>query len=143
MEQQAKKFGFFRQIATAVAQPKKYERFLHLSTGRVIAFVLIFSLITTFVSYYLPFIISQVFGVSYADIIDEYVPEFTLKDDVLTLSEPVEYDDGYTLVIANSNFEEFTEEQLAEYTDTYASVYLFSTTHRSFDTSGQEATDRD
>lgn len=138
MDQQAKKFGFFRQIATAVAQPKKYERFLRLSTGRVIAFVLIFSLITTFMGYYLPFIISQVFGVSYADIIDEYVPEFTLKDDVLTLSEPVEYDDGYTLVIANSNFEEFTGEHLAEYTDVYASVYLFSKTNMILYTSGQE-----
>lgn len=142
MEQQAKKFGFFRQIATAVAQPKKYERFLRLSTGRVIAFVLIFSLITTFVSYYLPFIISQVFGESYADIVDEYVPEFTLKDDVLTLSEPVEYDDGYTLVIANSNIEEFTREQLAEYTEAYASVYLFSRTNMIFYTSGQETTYR-
>ena len=138
MEQKAKKFGFFRQIATAVAQPKKYERFLHLSTGRVIAFVLIFSLITTFVGYYLPFIISQVFGQSYMDMIDEYVPEFTLKDDILTLSEPVEYDDGYTLVIANSNIEEFTSEQLAEYKDAYASVYLFAKTNMIFYASGQE-----
>lgn len=137
MEQQTKKFGFFRQIATAVAQPKKYERFLHLSTGRVIAFVLIFTLITTFLGYYLPFIISQVFGESYMDMIDEYVPEFTLKDNVLTLSEPVEYDDGYTLVIANSNIEEFTEEQLNEYTADYGSVYLFGKTNMIFYASGQ------
>ena len=64
MEQKAKKFGFFRQIATAVAQPKKYVRFLRLSTGRVIAFTVILMLITTFVGYYLPFIVSQVFGKS-------------------------------------------------------------------------------
>lgn len=142
MEQQTKKFGFFRQIATAVAQPKKYERFLHLSMGRVIAFVLIFSLVTTFVSYYLPFIISQVFGESYMDMIDEYVPEFTLKDGVLTLSEPVEYDDGYTLAIANSNIEEFTVEQLDEYTADYANVYLFGKTNMIFYASGQSTTYR-
>ncbi|MCM1536983.1 MAG: DUF1189 domain-containing protein [bacterium] len=137
MDQKTKKFGFFRQIATAVAQPKKYERFLHLSTGRVIAFLFIFSLITTFVGYYLPFIASQVFGESYMDVIDEYVPDFTLKDDVLTLSEPVEYDDGHTLVIANSHIGAFTEEDLAAYTETYTSVYLFGETNMIFYTSGQ------
>lgn len=142
MEQQTKKFGFFRQIATAVAQPKKYERFLHLSTGRVIAFTFIFALITTFAGYYLPFIISQVFGESYMDVIDEYVPEFTLKDDVLTLSEPVEYDDGYTLVIANSKIAEFTDEDLEEYTESYTSIYLFGKTNMIFYASGQSTTYR-
>lgn len=140
MEQNKKKFGFFRQIATAVAQPKKYERFLHLSTGRVVAFMVILVLMTTFVSYYLPFIASQLFGRSYTDMIDEYVPEFTLKDHILTLSEPVEYDDGYTLVIANSNIEEFTEEQLEEYKADYMSVYLIGKTNMIFYTSGQTTT---
>lgn len=137
MEQQKKKFGFFNQIATAAAQPKKYERFLHLSTGRVVAFVFIFSLITTFIGYYLPFIVSQVFGDSYTDIIDEYVPDFTMKDGILALSEPVEYDDGYTFVIANSNIEEFTEETVNEYKDGYGSVYLFGKTNMIFYTSGK------
>ena len=142
MEQQEKKFGFFRQIATAVAQPKKYERFLHLTTGRVIAFVLVFTMITTFLGYCLPFIISQVFGESYMDIIDVYVPEFTLKDEVLTLSEPVAYDDGNTLVIANSNIEEFNEAQLAEYQDAYTNVYLLSKTNMVIYTSGQNTSYR-
>ncbi len=142
MEQKAKKFGFFRQIATAVAQPKKYVRFLRLSTGRVIAFTVILMLITTFVGYYLPFIVSQVLGKSYTDMIDEYVPEFTLKDDILTLSEPVEYDDGYMLVIANSNIEEFTEDQLEEYTSDYENVYLIGRTNMIFYASGQSTTYR-
>lgn len=137
MEQKAKKFGFFRQVATAVAQPKKYERFLHLSTGRVIAFMLIFTLITTFVGYYLPFIISQIFGESYMDMIDEYVPEFTLKDGILTLSEPLEYDDGRMIAIANSNIEEFTEEQMDEYAVDHTSVYLFGKTNMIFYASGR------
>lgn len=140
MEQNKKKFGFFRQIATAVAQPKKYERFLRLSMGRVVAFMIILMLITTFAGYYLPFIASQLFGKSYTDMIDEYVPEFTLKDHILTLSEPVEYDDGYTLVIANSNIEEFTEEQLEEYKADYMSVYLIGRTNMIFYASGKATT---
>lgn len=140
MEQNKKKFGFFRQIATAVAQPKKYERFLRLSMGRVVAFMIILMLITTFAGYYLPFIASQLFGRSYTDMIDEYVPEFTLKDHILTLSEPVEYDDGYTLVIANSNIEEFTEEQLEEYKADYMSVYLIGRTNMIFYASGKATT---
>lgn len=137
MEEKKKGFGFFRQIGTAVAKPGQYERFLHLTAGRTLAFVFVFVLLTTFVSYYLPFIISQVFGESYNDIIDEYVPEFTLENDILTLSEPLEYDDGRTLVIANSDIEAFTQEDLNEYAVDHIEVYLIGKTNMIFYSGGQ------
>ncbi len=137
MEEKKKRFGFFRQIGTAVAKPGQYERFLHLTAGRTLAFVFVFVLLTTFVSYYLPFIISQVFGESYNDIIDEYVPEFTLENDILTLSEPLEYDDGRTLVIANSGIEAFTQEDLNEYAVDHIEVYLIGKTNMIFYSGGQ------
>ncbi len=140
MEEKKKKFGFFRQIGTAVARPKKYGRFLYLSTGRVIAFVFIFVLLTTFVSYYLPFAISQIFGESYMDIIDEYVPEFKLENDILALSEPFEYDDGTTLVIANSGIPSFSQDDLAVYSADHANVYLIGQTNMIFYSSGQTTT---
>lgn len=131
MEEKRTKFGFFRQIGTAVAKPKQYERFLPLSIGRVIIFVLVFTLITSFVGNHLVFVCSQIFGDSYKDMFKKYAPEFQLEDGILTvLSDPLHYDDGTTLVIVNSDTESFDEAEAQGYLDQgYMVVYLFGRTN--------------
>lgn len=131
MEEKRTKFGFFRQIGTAVARPKQYERFLPLSIGRVIAFVLLFTLITSFVGNHLVFVFSQIFGDSYKDMFKKYAPEFILEDGILTvLSDPLHYDDGTTLVIVNSDTESFDTAYAQGYLDQgYMAVYLFGRTN--------------
>lgn len=131
MEEKKAKFGFFKQIGTAVAKPKHYECFFSLSIGRVILFVLVFTLITSFVGSHLVFVCSQLFGKSYKDMFEEYAPEFQLEDGILTvLSEPLHYDDGTTLVIVNSDTESFDEAEAQGYLDQgYMAIYLFGRTN--------------
>lgn len=117
------KFGFFKQLVTAVFIPGRYVRFFQLKMWRTVGFVFLYMLLSICVSLYLPFALQQIFGESYREIIDQYVPEFTLEDGVLLLEEPVRYDSGLTVVVADSNIETFTTDALSDYQE-YRAVYL-------------------
>ncbi|MCM1326887.1 MAG: DUF1189 domain-containing protein [Bacteroidales bacterium] len=121
-QQPQKAPNIFRQLAFSFVPPK-YERLTKVKTGSMIGFVTLLALVVTIVEFI-------IFSVGFAlitkpETLEEYIPEFSLKNGELSISEEVVLDQATMLIYITDEQDYFTRDEVQALIDKgYTQVML-------------------
>ena len=113
-----KKLGFIQRLVIAVAKPKEYWRTVVQGGGKVIKFLAILLVITTFCGFPLDYIKASIGTNGFKDIVEEYVPEFQFANGRLEMDEPYELDKEGVYIYIDTAYSSFSYDDLQQYIET-------------------------
>jgi hypothetical protein len=119
------KLNFFEQISYAVIRPNKYYRLTKVSGGRLTGFVFLFLLVVSLFTI-IPMANAMIGFNGFTKALREDLPPFDLSNGELYVGDKYEYNDGRTYVLIDTNVDQFSTEDVAEY---YDQVLLISRTN--------------
>jgi hypothetical protein len=117
-----KKMNFFELIFYSIAKPNRYYRLTKTSNGRMIGFVFLLSLITTFFTM-LPAFQFVLGNNGFYNEIKENVPYFEFKNGELYVNETYQFNNGSEYILIDTNVDYFDVSQVNK---SYSSVILIS-----------------
>lgn len=126
---ETKKVNFFNQIFYAIAKPKKYVELTKVSTGRMVGFVFLLLFLTTASSFIIPLVVNEATGKGFTEIIEDYMPEFELKNGILEVDGRTEVKENGSVFIVDTTIERFTSSDLDQYPSRFKSIVLISKTN--------------
>lgn len=126
---ETKKVNFFKQIFYAVSKPKKYVELTKISTGRLVGFVFLLVLLTTASSFLIPLVVNEAMGKGFTEVIEDYMPEFELKNGVLDVDGKTEVKENGTVFVVDTTVDHYTSSDLDQYPSRFTSVTLISKTN--------------
>lgn len=110
--EQADRIGFVKMLEIAVAKPLEYKKALNIRKRTLVCFVILVTMITTFIGSALPLLS---FGISIGGpkhFITETLPAFEYKDGTFHIDQRIEIVQDGVRVIADSDVEEFKKSDL-------------------------------
>ncbi|MDO4941648.1 MAG: DUF1189 family protein [Lachnospiraceae bacterium] len=120
--QQTDKIGFLQMFQIAVAKPKEYKKALNVKKRTIIGFVILVALLAVLLGTIVP-IVSFSFSIGGPKhFITETLPAFEYKDGIFHIDERVEIVDNGIRIIADSDVEEFKEDDVED--DTIVEILI-------------------
>lgn len=120
--QQTDKIGFLHMFQIAVAKPKEYKKALNVKKRTIIGFLMFVALLVVLLGTVVP-IVSFSFSIGGPKhFVTEMLPAFEYKDGIFHIDERVEIVNKGIRIIADSDVEEFKEEDVED--DTIAEILI-------------------
>lgn len=111
---QKERMSMADRFITAMFTPREYGKLLRLGTGSVIGFLALVIFLISFIQYAIP-TLGAVAGMGgIRNIIENQIPQFSLKDGVFTLDEKIEQQDNSTgvYILVDTSKKEFTKDDI-------------------------------
>lgn len=114
---EVKRLGFINRLVIAVAKPKEYWKTVTQGGSKVIGFLAIVLVITTFCGFPLDYINMSISTNGFKDIISEHVPEFQISNGRLEMDDVYVLDQDNVYLYIDTNYDEFSYEDVAKFVD--------------------------
>lgn len=116
----------FKELTLSVYDTKSYKEFLKNKPTKVFLAGMVLMVVYFLLTMVAPFMKFQIEYGGFANIIQEYVPDFELKDGVLWTEETFEYEEGgtYILIDTDPDFYFYNADEIEYYISDYYQVIL-------------------
>ena len=109
-----KKLSLFEMLKVACLKPSEYKNLLQQSVGKLIGYVAILVLLTSFATYGVS-MIGFVVGIGgFENLFTNRIPQFQLENGTLTMEHPIEFEIQGIRFVADASKEEVTKSDLSE-----------------------------
>lgn len=118
--------NIFKEMLLSIYSYKSYSEFLKNRPSKVFLFGIVLMLFYFLFYMPLPFAFSQLMDQTYAEAVEENIPDFELKNGYLWMEEPFEYEDGamYVCIDTDPDYLFYNADEIGEYLYDYSQVIL-------------------